>query len=137
MNHFSKESLDKLDGVHHLLADICFKVLHYHDCKILSGVRTLEEQKRLVAEGKSKTLNSYHLVQDDGFGYAVDVAPYPIDWSDTKRFYYFAGIFLTVAKDILPEDYYIRWGGDWDIDNDLNDQTFNDLVHFELRKRNG
>ena len=25
----------------------------------------------------------------------------------------------------------IRWGGDWDRDNDLADQSFNDLVHFE------
>jgi peptidoglycan L-alanyl-D-glutamate endopeptidase CwlK len=28
----------------------------------------------------------------------------------------------------------IRWGGDWDMDNDLSDNTFNDLVHFELYK---
>ena len=25
----------------------------------------------------------------------------------------------------------IRWGGDWDSDNDLNDQKFMDLAHFE------
>ena len=26
----------------------------------------------------------------------------------------------------------MRWGGDWDKDFDLDDQTFNDLCHFEL-----
>jgi len=26
----------------------------------------------------------------------------------------------------------IRWGGDWDGDTKMNDQKFNDLVHFEL-----
>ena len=26
----------------------------------------------------------------------------------------------------------IRWGGDWDSDGDLDDQTFMDLGHFEL-----
>ena len=26
----------------------------------------------------------------------------------------------------------IRWGGDWDGDFDLKDQTFMDLVHFEI-----
>lgn len=26
----------------------------------------------------------------------------------------------------------IRWGGDWDRDHDVKDQTFNDLVHFEV-----
>ena len=26
----------------------------------------------------------------------------------------------------------IRWGGDWDSDNIMKDQTFNDLPHFEI-----
>jgi hypothetical protein len=26
----------------------------------------------------------------------------------------------------------IRWGGDWDSDNIMKDQTFNDLPHFQL-----
>ena len=25
----------------------------------------------------------------------------------------------------------IHWGGDWDRDTEVNDQTFNDLAHFE------
>jgi hypothetical protein len=27
----------------------------------------------------------------------------------------------------------IRWGGDWDGDRSLEDQTFHDLPHFEVR----
>ena len=27
----------------------------------------------------------------------------------------------------------IRWGGDWNSDFRINDQTFDDLCHFELR----
>ena len=26
----------------------------------------------------------------------------------------------------------IRWGGDWDKDNELKDNGFDDLMHFEL-----
>jgi hypothetical protein len=26
----------------------------------------------------------------------------------------------------------LRWGGDWDRDSDLKDQTFNDLGHIEV-----
>jgi len=26
----------------------------------------------------------------------------------------------------------LRWGGDWDMDGDLTDQTFDDLFHLEL-----
>ena len=39
---------------------------------------------------------------------------------------------MRVAQDL---DIPIRWGGDWDSDNNLNDQNFMDLVHFELKKQ--
>lgn len=62
---------------------------------------------------------------------AVDVAPYPINWGDKKRFYHFAGYVQGLAAQLGIS---LRWGGDWDGDNDLNDQTFFDLVHFELKE---
>ena len=46
------------------------------------------------------------------------------------RFYNFAGTVQGVAKMLNIK---IRWGGDWDSDNDLKDQTLYDLPHFELR----
>lgn len=46
-----------------LVTDIDFAV---HD-----GLRTMEEQRRLVATGASRTLDSYHLTGD-----AVDLVPY-------------------------------------------------------------
>jgi len=133
-NRFSRVSLERLAGCHWALQDLCHAVIHKHDCTIVYGKRTMAEQQRLVAEGLSKTMNSKHLEQEDGSAWAVDVAPYPIDWNNTKRFYYFAGMMLALAPIYLPEGYTLRWGGDWDMDNDLDDQTFMDLVHFELRK---
>ena len=65
----------------------------------------------------------------------VDIAPYPIDWEDTKRFALLAGIVIGIDSQLKQNKlitYDIRWGGDWDGDNDLNDQKFNDLGHFEL-----
>jgi peptidoglycan L-alanyl-D-glutamate endopeptidase CwlK len=59
----------------------------------------------------------------------VDVAPFPIVWTDTKRFYAFGGFVLGVAQGLGIR---IRWGGDWNNNRYLNDQQFNDLVHFEL-----
>lgn len=41
------------------------------DFAVHDGLRTLEEQKRLVATGASRTLDSYHLTGD-----AVDLVPY-------------------------------------------------------------
>ena len=43
----------------------------------------------------------------------------------------FAGYVQGVAEQLGIK---IRWGGDWDSDFDFKDQTFNDLVHFELRE---
>ena len=122
---FSKTSLNRLEGVDHRLQDLAFKVVsELHDCSVIYGLRTEAEQQRLVAEGLSKTMNSKHLV-----GRAIDLSPYPIDWDNTKQFYYFAGMVLGAANAL---EIKIRWGGDWDMDNDLDDQTFMDLVHFEL-----
>lgn len=125
MASFSKKSREQLEGVDYRLQDLAYRVvLDHHDCAVISGKRTEVEQRELVEAGKSKTMNSKHLI-----GKAIDLAPYPIDWEDTKRFYYFAGMVMALAKEMeIP----LRWGGDWDSDDDLSDQTFDDLVHFEL-----
>lgn len=60
---------------------------------------------------------------------AVDAAPWPIDWNDTDRFLVFGGFVLGTARE---QGLVIRWGGDWDSDWNLRDQTFIDLPHFEL-----
>lgn len=124
MNKFGKQSLARLEGVDPRLRALAFEVLEVHDCSIIYGLRTVAEQRQLVAEGLSKTMNSKHLT-----GRAIDIAPYPIDWEDTNQFMFFAGHMMMAAKMLGIR---IRWGGDWDGDNDLDDQTFMDLVHFEV-----
>jgi peptidoglycan L-alanyl-D-glutamate endopeptidase CwlK len=99
------------------------------DHSVVSGVRGLTTQREYVALGVSKTMDSMHIIQPDGYGHALDLAPYPIDWSDTRRFDLLAGYGLMLAHEMgIP----IRWGGDWDRDTQVKDQKFNDLGHFEL-----
>lgn len=130
MNKFSKQSLDRLKTCEPELQELFHHVLQVHDCTILEGHRTEETQDEYFRTGKSKVEypNSKHNTYPSR---AVDCAPYPIDWNNTKRFYYFAGIVKGVAEHM---GLVIRWGGDWDGDNDLDDQSFMDLVHFELIK---
>lgn len=45
------------------------------------------------------------------------------------RFYIQAGILMTAASSIGVK---LRWGGDWNSNGNLVDQSFNDLPHFEL-----
>jgi hypothetical protein len=49
---------------------------------------------------------------------------------EVARWYYFGGFVLGYAEELNVE---IRWGGDWDGDRKLEDQTFHDLPHFEIK----
>jgi len=107
-----------------------YQVVEYMDCSVTYGVRTISEQAHMVSIKASQTMNSYHLIQADGYGHALDLAPYPIDWNDLYRFVALYGVGMAIAKDMgLP----ITWGGDWDRDGILLiDQGFDDLGHYQL-----
>lgn len=127
MFEFSGVSKAKLRSCHPLLQELFNVVIQFFDCTIIEGHRSQARQDVLYAEGKTQVRRSKHNAEPS---LAVDVAPYPIDWNDKERFYMFGGYVLGVA-DMLGIG--IRWGGDWDDDNDIRDQRFIDLVHFELR----
>lgn len=61
---------------------------------------------------------------------AVHIDPFPIDYDDWKKYYVLAGVVWVAAIDLGLRD-GLRWGGDWDGDFKYNDQTFNDLAHWE------
>ena len=105
------------------------EVVKYFDCSVLVGYRGRNEQDTAYESGHSKVKwpNGKHNKRPS---FAVDVAPYPIDWDDRERFIYFGGFVKGCAFRMgIP----LRWGGDWDSDNQLSDNKFDDLVHFELR----
>jgi peptidoglycan L-alanyl-D-glutamate endopeptidase CwlK len=130
MAYFSDASLQKLATCHQDLQDLFKTVILHYDCTILEGHRSEADQDQLFEQGLSKVEwpDSKH---NKIPSHAVDVAPYPIDWDDTKRFYHFVGFVKGVAASMNIK---LRCGADWDGDNDLKDQSFNDLVHFELIK---
>lgn len=138
MPKFSQESFSKLSTCHMELQTLFYEIVRYHDCKVIEGHRGEADQNAAVDRGASKILwpNGKHNGQPS---MAVDVAPYPLNWSDKPkniaRYYLFAGYVLGIAEQLKAQGkmtYSIRWGGDWDGDKDLSDQTFDDLVHFEL-----
>jgi hypothetical protein len=128
MPKFSKSSLKKLGECHPNIQSIFNEVIKHYDCKVLCGYRSEEDQTRAFDGGYSKVQypNSKHNIVPS---HGIDVVPYPIDWSDRESFYHFAGYVKGVAD---MHNVNIRWGGDWDGDLDLHDQTFFDLGHFEL-----
>lgn len=125
---FGERSQAALTTAHPKLRALFEEVVKGVDCTVICGFRGQQEQDLAVAMGKSKKAwpeskhNAYPSL-------AVDVAPFPIDWKDEKRFYFFAGYVKRVAEEMGIK---IRFGGDWDGDFDLKDQNFFDLDHFEL-----
>ena len=100
-----------------------------YDISVTSGYRSHEEQQRLFDEGKTKVKPGYSK-HNQNPSLAVDIAPYPVDWENAKRFIYAAGLMLGTARSLGVT---LRWGGNWDMDQVIiDDQNFDDLPHFEI-----
>lgn len=113
-------SLSRLEGVHPDLVRVVKKAaaMSSLDFTVLEGLRTLDRQRKLLAQGASKTLNSRHIT-----GHAVDLAPLidgKVSW-DWPLYHRLAKIIKAAAAD---ENVPITWGGDW--------RTFKDGPHWEL-----
>ena len=130
MPRFGKRSISRLKTCDQKLQELFYEVVKHFDCSIIEGHRGEERQNKAFADGKSKVKypNGKH---NQNPSIAVDVAPYPIDWSDRDRFHYFGGFVLGVAKQMGMN---IRWGGDWNQDTKTKDNKFDDLVHFEIKE---
>lgn len=124
----SKSSIEKLQTCHKDIQKVILAVATDTEIQVIEGHRTLERQEMLYKQKKTKTMRSKHLSVPS---MAVDVAPIhngKIDWNDSTKFYGLAKKILNKAKEL---NITLRFGGDWDMDGDFKDQTFNDLVHFE------
>tara|TARA_R100001594_G_scaffold24002_1_gene46947 strand:+ start:15690 stop:16082 length:393 start_codon:yes stop_codon:yes gene_type:complete len=129
MPRFGKKSRERLASCEKDLQMLFNEVVKTFDCTVTQGHRSVKEQEKLYKEGKTKVKFGKH---NHSPSIAVDVTPYPVDYENTDRHYYFGGYVLGIAEEMGLD---IRWGGDWDGDRETKDQTFNDLVHFELRPK--
>lgn len=134
MPRFSHSSFSKLSTCHPDLQALFFEVVKHFDCTVLEGYRNQENQNKAFEAGNSQLSwpNSKHNHQP---AMAVDVAPYPIDWKNDKRMYWFAGFVLGIAQKLKDEGkmtHSIRYGGDWNQDDNIDNERFRDLVHFEI-----
>ena len=113
-------SLGRLEGVHPDLVRVVKKAAAMSDLDftVLEGLRTLDRQKQLMANGATRTMNSRHLT-----GHAVDLAPMidgKVSW-DWPLYHRLAKIVKAAAA---AENVPITWGGDW--------AKFRDGPHWEL-----
>ena len=128
MPAFGKSSQDKLATCDPRLQKVFNEVIKYFYCTVIEGHRGEEAQNKAFAEGKSK-LKYPQGKHNKTPSLAADVLPYPIDWNDTNRMRYFAGFVVGIAATMGIK---LRWGGDWNQNTELKDNSFNDLPHFEI-----
>lgn len=152
MPNYSKNSKDKLNTAHPDIITLFNEVIKVFDNTIIYGYRSRAVQFELFKAGR-ELKNGKWVIRNKGKvvtycdgtekksnhnydpSLAVDASPYPIEWNDRERMYYFAGFVMKTAIDLKKErkiSHDIRWGGDWDRDTQVKDQTFMDLAHFEL-----
>lgn len=106
------------------------------DVIVVEGVRTIQRQRDLYAQGRTKpgkivtwTMNSKHI---DGL--AVDLAPYDYEtrqilWGDVLKFNDMIRSMLRVAA---AHKVKIRSGADWNQNGVLRESRETDSPHFEL-----
>lgn len=124
------------------------------DFTVLEGVRSREQM--MINYGKGRTIpqvvakgippqyakpnlakvtwlnnpfKSSHAAGPDGLSKAVDLAPWPIDWSNMARFTALAEHVLATAKRLGVK---IRWGRDWNMNGRYGEKGETDGPHFEL-----
>lgn len=134
----SKLSLSRLEGVEPRLVKVVKRAIQIsmQDFMVLEGVRTPERQKQLYAQGRTKpgnivtwTLKSNHFKKPDGFGHAVDLVPFPVDWNTLSKFDAVSKAMFKAADELGLQ---IRWGADWDSDGKPRERGESDSPHFEL-----
>ncbi|MBI5461559.1 MAG: M15 family metallopeptidase [Gammaproteobacteria bacterium] len=126
------KSLKELTGVHQDLVAVVSRTIELtvQDFAVHDGIRTLEEQRRLVASGASQTLDSRHIT-----GHAVDLVPYinnKLRW-EWELIYKIADAVRAAAKELGTP---IRWGGAWDLTlTDTDDATEDLVADYSARRR--
>ena len=132
----SKRSLSRLDGVNPKLVKVVTTAITMSkiDFGVICGLRTIEEQRELVAKGASQTMKSKHID-----GNAVDLMAYiGSRGSWEMNLYDDIADAMKIAAD--EHNIQIRWGAAWHI-TDLRewDSSMQDAMneYIDLRRSQG
>tara|TARA_Y100000310_G_scaffold237941_1_gene241260 strand:- start:81 stop:515 length:435 start_codon:yes stop_codon:yes gene_type:complete len=142
MPKFGSKSRKHLETCHPDLQTLFNAVIDVVDCSVTCGYRNKADQDRAFNSGHSKAKypDGNHNANPST---AVDVCPYPINYTDLQRYYYLAGWVLAKAeilRNVGEITHKIKWGGNWrGLDNGKIDFSYNrrsdvldDLPHYEL-----
>ena len=135
----SGRSLGKLEGVNPVLVDTVKRAIQLSkvDFGVIYGVRSLAEQEKLYKAGRSQTMKSRHLIQEDGTSHAVDLMAYDgsnPSW-DIVMYDDIADAMKAAAKETGAK---ICWGASWHIEDITKwDGTMEEAMNAYVDLRRG
>lgn len=140
MFHLGQKSLAELQGVHPDVVRIVKRAIQITetDFTVFDGIRTAADQNALYRRGASQ-IDGFgrigkHQAQADGFGWAVDLVP----WKDGHAQWLWPEIYLiadAMTQAARECDVPLRWGGCWQVVNDLAGAPEHWVAAYVKRKR--
>lgn len=125
------KSSARLATCHEDIQKVVLKLLEVMPIGVTCGHRGKDEQDRLYLEKKTQVLfpasrhNSYPAM-------AVDLVPIvngSYDFNNREQLCYMAGMAMGIAYSLGIK---LRWGGDWNQNNLVADNKFDDYYHLEI-----
>tara|TARA_R110001592_G_scaffold162344_4_gene395487 strand:- start:93 stop:548 length:456 start_codon:yes stop_codon:yes gene_type:complete len=132
----SQRSLDRLEGVDERLQSVVKSAIGMTktDFGVICGLRTIEEQRKLVDKGASKTMKSKHIG-----GNAVDLMAY-IGSRGSWELNLYDDLADAVKEAAIDLGVPVRWGAAWHI-NDIREWggTMEEAMnaYIDLRRSQG
>ena len=132
----SNRSLSRLEGVDERMIEVVKHAITVSkiDFGVICGMRTIEEQKALVAKGASKTMKSKHLE-----GSAVDLMAY-IGSRGSWELNLYDDLADAMKEAAINLGVPLRWGAAWHIDDIRDwDGTMEEAMnsYVDLRRSQG
>ena len=111
----SSRSKGNMKGLHKDLVELINLALveSPYDFVVISGERTSKEQRALVDAKKSRTMNSKHIKQSDGYVHAFDFMALDANGVGTWEYNYYRDITSAMKRIVARENLDITFGIDW------------------------
>lgn len=135
---FSSASKIQLATCHNDLQLVANEAIKYIDFSITEGHRGHDAQELAFAKGNTQLHYPYGN-HNSLPSKAFDFAPFPVDWGggqlNMERWCFVAGYIMCIGEILLAQGkitHKLRWGGDWNRNDDMRDEHFRDRPHIEI-----
>lgn len=113
--YLGRTSRRNLKGVHPDLVRVIARAIEITtlDFGVTEGVRTIGKQKDYFDNGKSWTMDSLHLLQEDDYGHAVDLYCRDPQGRVTWKHRFFRPVIQAIITAAIELGVQVRFGGLW------------------------